>query len=70
MYAEFSPPESSQNPNGSNSVRDARSQRVVHAVVDVGVGVEGDANAGVADEFVNILWVLTCHEEYCSAGVT
>jgi hypothetical protein len=36
----------------------------------VGVGVEGDANAGVADEFVNILWVLTCHEEYCSAGVT
>jgi Beta-lactamase len=69
MDAGFSPPESRHIPNGSNSVRNARSQRVVHAVNDLGVGVEGDPNAGVADEFVNMLWVLTCHEEYCSAGV-
>jgi hypothetical protein len=23
----------------------------------------------VAEEFLDVLWVLACHEEYCSAGV-
>ena len=81
MYSEFSPPGSSRKPQlrqcGSTSVLNARSQRVVHGLGqaavhtldDVGVGVEGDENAGVAEEFLNIVWVLVCHEEYCSAGV-
>src|SRR5215211_123384 len=81
MYSEFSPPGSSRKPQwrqcDSASVRNARSQRAVHGLGqaavhtldDVGVGVEGDENAGVAEEFLNILWVLARHEEYCSAGV-
>jgi hypothetical protein len=35
----------------------------------VGVGVEGDGYAGVAQEFLDVLGMLACHEEYCSAGV-
>jgi hypothetical protein len=35
----------------------------------VGVGVEGDVYAGVAGGLSNVLWVLACHEEYCSAGM-
>jgi hypothetical protein len=31
---------------------------------DVGAGVQVDGDAGV-----NVFRVLTCHEEYCSAGV-
>jgi hypothetical protein len=62
---------------GGTSVRNARAQRVVHGLGqaaihtldDVGVGVEGDENAGVTEEFLNILWVLARHEEYCSAGL-
>jgi hypothetical protein len=67
-----------KNPHGSNSARNARSQRVVHgvgqtavqALDDVGVGAEGDGDASVAEEFLNVFRVLACHEEYCSAGVT
>ena len=40
----------------------------VHTLDDVGVGIEGDLYAGVAEEFLDVLWVLACHEEYCSAG--
>jgi hypothetical protein len=64
-------------PDGSNSAQVARSQRIVHgvgestvhALDDVGVGVEDDGGAGVAQGFVDVFWVLACHEEYCSAGV-
>ena len=81
IYAGFSPPGYSRKPLwqqcGSNSTRNECSQRVVHgvgqaavhALDDVGVGVEGDVYAGVAEEFLDVLWVLACHEEYCSAGV-
>src|SRR5215211_4595425 len=81
IYAEFSTPRSSRKPLwqqcGSNSTRNGCSQRIVHCVGqaavhtldDVGVGVEGDVYAGVAQEFLDVLWVLACHEEYCSAGV-
>src|ERR671921_909423 len=81
IYAEFSPPGSSRKPLwqqcGSNSARNARSQRIVHCVGqaavhtldDVRVGIEGDVYAGVAQESLDVLWVLACHEEYCSAGV-
>jgi|SRR5215211_1688123 len=34
-----------------------------------GVGVEGDVYARVAQEFLDVLGVLACHKEYCSAGV-
>jgi hypothetical protein len=33
------------------------------------VGVEGDGYAGVAEELLDVLGVLACHEQYCSAGV-
>ena len=58
-----------ENRDGSHSVRSARSQRVVHSLNDVGVGVEGDVYAGVAELLLNVPGVLVCHEEYCSAGV-
>jgi hypothetical protein len=39
-------------------------QATVHTHDDVGAGVQVDGDAGV-----NVFRVLTCHEEYCSAGV-
>jgi hypothetical protein len=42
---------------------------VDHPFDDVGVGVEGDGHAGVAQEFLDVFRVLTRHEEYRSVGV-
>ena len=67
-------------PDGRNAAaiaHKARSQRIVHGVGeatvhvldDVGVSVEGDGDVGVAQGFLDVFWVLACHEEYCSAGV-
>src|SRR3712207_5892875 len=64
-------------PDGSSSVRDARSLRIVHSVgrtdvhtlYVVGARVQGDGDASVSHEVLDVLWVLACHEEYCSAGV-
>ena len=36
---------------------------------DVGAGVKGDGDAGVADGFLDVLGRLACREEYCGAGV-
>ena len=81
IYAEFSFSGSSRKPRrqqcGSNSARNARSQRAVHGVGqatvhllhDVRVGVEGDGDAGVAEAFLDVLWVLAFHGVYCSAAV-
>jgi hypothetical protein len=65
------------NPDGSNSSRKARSQRIVHGVGqaavypldDAGVGVEADVYAGVLEKLLDVFWVLARHEAYCSAGV-
>jgi hypothetical protein len=35
----------------------------------VAIGVERDVYAGMAQELLDELGVLACHEEYCSAGV-
>jgi len=32
-------------------------------------GVEGDGDAGVAEAFLDVLWVLAFHGVYCSAAV-
>ena len=81
IYAEFSFSGSSRKPRwkqcGSNSARNTYSQRVVHSVGqaavhaldDVGVGVEGDGDAGMAEAFLDVLWVLAFHGVYCSAAV-
>jgi hypothetical protein len=36
---------------------------------DVEVGVKGDGDAGVGEEFLGVLGMLACHEEYCGVGV-
>jgi hypothetical protein len=62
--------------SGSGSPRDG-SQRLVHHVGqpavhpfdDVGVGVERDVYARVAQKLLDVLGMLNCHEEYRSAGV-
>src|SRR5688572_6201749 len=77
MYAEFSPPGSSQIPRRQQYVSSSPSESLVHGVGqaavhtldDVGVGVQCDGYARVAEELLDELGVLACHEEYCSAGV-
>src|SRR5918994_7654220 len=73
IYAGFQTSGSSLKPRwqqyGSDSARNACSQRAVHGVGqatvhllhDVRVGVEGDGDAGVAEAFLDVLWVLAFH---------
>jgi len=42
----------------------------VHALYDVGVGVQRDAHAGVAQKLLDVLGVLACHEENRSTAMT
>src|SRR5829696_2047871 len=77
IYAEFPPPGSSRKPRRQQYVSSSPSeslvhhlgQPAVHPLDNVAIGVERDGNACVAEEFLDELGVLACHEEYCSAGV-
>src|ERR671910_466241 len=78
IYAGNPPPESSLIPRRQQYVSSSPSeslvhrvgQPAVHALDNVAIGVERDGYASVAEEFLNELGVLACHEEYCSAGVS
>src|SRR5215207_11549822 len=78
IYAGFLPSGSSLIPRRQQYVSSSPTeslvhdvgQAAVHTLDDVGVGVQGDGDARVAQELLDELGVLACHEEYCSAGVT
>jgi hypothetical protein len=42
-------------------------ETAVHPLDDVAVDAEGDAYAGVPEMLLDVLGMLACHEEYCSA---
>ena len=77
MYAVNPPPGSSLIPRCQQCVSSSPSeslvhrvgQPTVHALDNVAIGVERDGYACVAEELLDELGVLACHEEYCSAGV-
>ena len=61
--------DSSGSRDGSQRLVHRVSQPDVHALDNVAIGVEGDVYASVAQQLLDELGVLACHEEYCSAGV-
>ena len=61
--------DSSGSRDGSQRLVHRVSQPDVHALDNVAIGVEGDVYASVAQQLLDIFWMLACHEEYCSAGV-
>ena len=77
MYAVNPPPGSSLIPRCQQCVSSSPSENLVHrvgqptvhALDNVAIGVERDGYACVAEELLDELGVLACHEEYCSAGV-
>src|SRR5829696_2536813 len=77
IYAEFSTSGSSRKPRCQQYVSSSPSESLVHSfgqpaihtLDNVAIRVESNVYAGVAQELLDELGVLACHEEYCSASV-